>query len=76
MAGSLQPVFVAYCFSWDAGGIGILENTFGLARLMAELGNDPPSVGLEESAFSSVRSRHLIDVALLAVELFPKQMSS
>lgn len=53
-----------------------LENTFGLARLMAELGNDPPSVDLEKSVVSAVRSHLFIDLALLPVELFPKQMSS
>lgn len=49
---------------------------FGLARLVAELGNDLPSVDLEKSVFSSVGSHLSIDLALLPVDLFPKQMSS
>jgi len=52
-----------------------LEDTFGLARLMAQLGNDPPLADLAKSAVSSVRSCILIDLVLLPVELFPKQMS-
>lgn len=49
---------------------------FGLARLMAELGNYPPSVDLEKSVFYSAGSHLSIDLALLPVDLFTKQMSS
>lgn len=53
-----------------------MEHIFGLAGLMAELGNDPLSVDLEKSVFSSAGSHLSVDLALSPLDLFPKRMSS
>lgn len=52
----------------------VLENVFGLVRLMAELQNILIWQIWKKSAFSSVKNLLFIDLALSPVELFPKQM--